>query len=73
MRVEGDVREVAGNRHRTDGRVEQQVADHARLQPARCAELPGLRNKVQADAGRDEIPCDRHQPEHGVESKARPE
>ena len=71
MRAKEDVRDIACDRNRPDRNVEQQVADHPRLQPSRRAELPRLRHQVQPDARRQDVTDDRDEPEQRVEPHLR--
>src|SRR4051812_3786268 len=68
VRLEVDVGDVAGDGHDAEDRVEGEVADHARLQPARRTELARLRHQVQTERGREQVACDGHDPEQRVEA-----
>src|SRR5512132_1319944 len=54
-----NVGDVARNGDGTDRGVEQQVAEHSRLQPTRCAELARQHHRIYADQRRGEVACDR--------------
>lgn len=53
--AEGDVEEVADQRHRAAECVDRDIADHPRDQPARRAEAARFENDEARDACRDQV------------------